>query len=52
MASFVDPENKVDPVMVASTALDGIASGAAEIIADEGSRIAKRNLSSPPTVSV
>jgi NAD(P)-dependent dehydrogenase (short-subunit alcohol dehydrogenase family) len=52
MASYVDPENKVDPAMVASTALDGIASNAAEIIADEGSRIAKQNLAAPPTVSV
>jgi NAD(P)-dependent dehydrogenase (short-subunit alcohol dehydrogenase family) len=50
MASHVDPENKVDPAMVASTALDGIASNAAEIIADEGSRIAKRNLAAPLTV--
>jgi NAD(P)-dependent dehydrogenase (short-subunit alcohol dehydrogenase family) len=52
MASYVDPDNKVDPVMVASTALDGIASNTAEILADERSRIAKRNLAAPLTVSV
>ncbi|AWS47334.1 SDR family oxidoreductase [Streptosporangium sp. 'caverna'] len=51
MASYVDPENKVDPVMVVSTALEGIASDTAEIIADERSRIAKRNLAAPLTVS-
>jgi NAD(P)-dependent dehydrogenase (short-subunit alcohol dehydrogenase family) len=44
MASYVAPDNKTDPAVVASTALDGIAAGAVEIIADEGSRLAKQNL--------
>ncbi|WP_345005809.1 hypothetical protein [Streptosporangium album] len=50
MASYVAPENKADPAMVASAALDGLASNAAEILADEHSRATKRNLSAPVTV--
>ncbi|GAA0986137.1 SDR family oxidoreductase [Acrocarpospora macrocephala] len=47
MAASVAPENKVDPAVVAALALDGIASGAAEILADDVSRTVKRNLSEP-----
>ncbi|RAY14013.1 short-chain dehydrogenase [Actinomadura craniellae] len=45
MASYIPPERKTDPALVAAAALDGIAAGQAEVLADELSRIAKRNLS-------
>ncbi|MEO3854753.1 SDR family oxidoreductase [Acrocarpospora sp. B8E8] len=47
MAAYVAPENKLDPAVVAALALDGIASGTAEILADDLSRTVKRNLSEP-----
>jgi NAD(P)-dependent dehydrogenase (short-subunit alcohol dehydrogenase family) len=47
MASDVDPSDKTDPALVAKAALDGVAAGAAEIIADDKSRWAKGNLSAP-----
>ncbi|GAA1011917.1 short-chain dehydrogenase [Acrocarpospora pleiomorpha] len=47
MAASVAPENKVDPTVVAALALDGIASGTAEILADDLSRTVKRTLSEP-----
>jgi len=48
MASYVAPENKTDPAQVAAAALDGVAAGAAEIIADEKSRVAKAQLAAAP----
>jgi NAD(P)-dependent dehydrogenase (short-subunit alcohol dehydrogenase family) len=50
MASYVAPDDKVDPAVVTSLALDGIAAGTPEILADERSRVAKRNLSAPLTI--
>ncbi|WP_336206171.1 SDR family oxidoreductase [Nonomuraea sp. LPB2021202275-12-8] len=44
MAAHIAPEDKTDPFLVAAAALDGIASGAAEVIADEFSRNVKRGL--------
>ena len=45
MADYVDPADKVDPVAVAATALDGIEAGATEIIVDEKTRLVKQGLS-------
>ncbi|GAA4572575.1 SDR family oxidoreductase [Planotetraspora kaengkrachanensis] len=49
MASYVAPGDKTDPAVVAAAALDGIADGAVEIIADEPTRFVKQNLSAPLT---
>ncbi|GII58797.1 short-chain dehydrogenase [Planotetraspora thailandica] len=48
MSSYVAPENKTDPAVVAAAALDGIEAGLTEILADEPSRNAKRSLSATP----
>ncbi|MFI6787024.1 SDR family oxidoreductase [Nonomuraea sp. NPDC050383] len=48
MASYVDPGQKVNPAQVAAAALDGLAAGRPEILADELSRAAKRDLAAPP----
>jgi NAD(P)-dependent dehydrogenase (short-subunit alcohol dehydrogenase family) len=48
MASYVPAGQKSDPAMIAAAALDGIASGAAEIVADELTRSVKASLSAPP----
>jgi NAD(P)-dependent dehydrogenase (short-subunit alcohol dehydrogenase family) len=48
MAAFVAPEDKVDPAMVAASALDATASGAPEILADELTRAVKRELATSP----
>ncbi|MFC0113952.1 SDR family oxidoreductase [Kibdelosporangium aridum] len=45
MASFVAPEDKIDPAEVAKMSLDGVAAGVAEVLADEQTRWAKQNLS-------
>ncbi|CAM3337459.1 SDR family oxidoreductase [Kibdelosporangium persicum] len=45
MASFVAPEEKVDPAAVAKAALDGVAAGTAEVLGDDRTRSAKQNLS-------
>ena len=42
-------ETHFDPAVVTSLALDGIAAGTPEILADDRSRVAKRNLSAPLT---
>ncbi|GIH21793.1 short-chain dehydrogenase [Acrocarpospora phusangensis] len=47
MASFIPPENKLDPAGIAAQGLDGIAAGTAEILADDLSRTVKRGLSEP-----
>ncbi|MDH2430584.1 SDR family oxidoreductase [Sphaerisporangium sp. TRM90804] len=49
MASYVAPDAKTDPALVAATALDALATGAAEILADELSRVVKAGLSAPVT---
>ncbi|MEV5888300.1 SDR family oxidoreductase [Nonomuraea fuscirosea] len=49
MASYVPADQKSDPAVVAAAALDGLASGATEIIADELSRSVKAGLSAAPT---
>ncbi|GLW10206.1 short-chain dehydrogenase [Microtetraspora sp. NBRC 13810] len=49
MAASVPAEEKLDPGIVAAAALDGIAAGQPEIIADEISRQAKQSLSGPVT---
>jgi NAD(P)-dependent dehydrogenase (short-subunit alcohol dehydrogenase family) len=49
MASYVAPENKTDPAVVAALALDGIAEGKPEIIADDFSRQVKQGLSTALT---
>lgn len=45
MAAFAAPEDKIDPAEVAKLALDGVAAGVAEVLADEKTRWAKGNLS-------
>ena len=45
MAADIAADQKQDPAIVAKAALDGLAEGANEIIADEFSRWAKQNLS-------
>ncbi len=46
MASYVEPEGKTDPAVVAALALDGIEAGANEIIADDVTRTVKAGLAS------
>ena len=46
MASYVEPEGKTDPAVVAALALDGIEAGLDEIIADDITRTVKAGLSS------
>ncbi|AGL18168.1 SDR family oxidoreductase [Actinoplanes sp. N902-109] len=45
MAARIPAGQKIDPAQVAAQALDGVAAGAPEILADEVSRQVKRNLS-------
>jgi NAD(P)-dependent dehydrogenase (short-subunit alcohol dehydrogenase family) len=45
MASYVPPEGKTDPAVVAAIALDGLAAGKPEIIADDFTREVKAGLS-------
>ena len=45
MAAAVPPERKIDPAVVAALALDGLAAGRPEIVADDVSRAAKAALS-------
>lgn len=44
MASYVEPDRKTDPAVVAARALDGIEAGADEIIADDITRTVKAGL--------
>ncbi|MEV4642045.1 SDR family oxidoreductase [Actinoplanes sp. NPDC049548] len=48
MASSIPAEQKTDPAVVAELALDAVAKGQPEIVADEFTRTVKRNLSSAP----
>lgn len=45
MAARIAPEDKIDPALVAKAALDGVAAGTAEVLADDQTRWAKGNLS-------
>ncbi|MFG3435716.1 hypothetical protein ACGF0J_00610 [Nonomuraea sp. NPDC047897] len=49
MAASVPADQKADPALVASAALDAVASGAPELLADDLTRTVKRNLSAPAT---
>ncbi|MFG1704262.1 SDR family oxidoreductase [Nonomuraea sp. M3C6] len=49
MASYVPPDQKSDPAVIAKAALDGLASGAPEIVADELTRTVRASLSGPIT---
>ncbi len=42
--SYVEPEAKTDPAVVATRALDGIEAGTEEILADDVSRTVKAGL--------
>lgn len=44
MASTIDPSQKTDPAVVAAAALDGVAAGEPEILADETTRAVKQQL--------
>jgi NAD(P)-dependent dehydrogenase (short-subunit alcohol dehydrogenase family) len=44
MASYVEPEAKTDPALVAAMALDGIEAGVEEIIADDATAAVKAGL--------
>ncbi|MEV4319493.1 SDR family oxidoreductase [Actinocrispum sp. NPDC049592] len=44
MADYVAPENKTDPAVVAKIALDGLAAGLPEVLADEFTRAVKAGL--------
>jgi NAD(P)-dependent dehydrogenase (short-subunit alcohol dehydrogenase family) len=50
MASYVEPDGKSDPVVIAAAALDGIEAGATEVVADELSRQVKQSLASAPAL--
>jgi NAD(P)-dependent dehydrogenase (short-subunit alcohol dehydrogenase family) len=50
MAEYVAPDNKTDPALVATAALDGIEAGATEILADDLTRGVKQGLAAPPAV--
>jgi NAD(P)-dependent dehydrogenase (short-subunit alcohol dehydrogenase family) len=50
MASYVAPDEKTDPAVVAALALDAIAAGRPEIIADDFTRQVKQGLSTALTV--
>jgi hypothetical protein len=45
MAAHIPADQKTDPAVVAALALDGVADGTPEIVADEMSRWVKANLS-------
>jgi NAD(P)-dependent dehydrogenase (short-subunit alcohol dehydrogenase family) len=51
MAGFVPADQKADPAVVATLALDGLFAGEPEIIADDLSRAVKAQLSQPPRVA-
>ncbi|MEO3875260.1 SDR family oxidoreductase [Nonomuraea sp. B12E4] len=48
MAADVPPEQKSDPAVIARRALDELAAGATEIVADDLTRSVKAGLSAPP----
>jgi NAD(P)-dependent dehydrogenase (short-subunit alcohol dehydrogenase family) len=51
MASYVPPEGKIDPAVVAAAALDGVEAGDTEVIADELSRTVKNGLTAAPALA-
>jgi NAD(P)-dependent dehydrogenase (short-subunit alcohol dehydrogenase family) len=51
MASYVPPEGKTDPAVVAAAALDGVEAGDTEVIADELSRNVKNGLTAAPALA-
>ena len=51
MAAFVPADQKTDPAVVATQALDGLFAGEPEILADELTRTVKARLSQPPQVA-
>jgi NAD(P)-dependent dehydrogenase (short-subunit alcohol dehydrogenase family) len=51
MADFVDPADKTDPAIVAAAALDGLAAGEAEVLADDFTRTIKHQLSAAPAAA-
>ena len=51
MADFVDPGDKTDPAVVAAAALDGVAAGETEVLADEFTRGVKQGLSAVPAAA-
>jgi NAD(P)-dependent dehydrogenase (short-subunit alcohol dehydrogenase family) len=48
LADYVDPNEKSDPAVVASAALDGVAAGETEVLADEITQNVKQQLSAAP----
>ena len=48
LADYVDPSEKCDPAVVASAALDGVAAGDTEVLADETTQNVKQQLSAAP----
>jgi NAD(P)-dependent dehydrogenase (short-subunit alcohol dehydrogenase family) len=48
LADYVDPSQKSDPALVAAAALDGIAAGATEALAEEVTHSFKQQLSAAP----
>jgi NAD(P)-dependent dehydrogenase (short-subunit alcohol dehydrogenase family) len=51
IAEGVPPDERPDPAVIAAAALDGIAAGATEILADEVTRSVKRRLSAAPAAA-
>ena len=50
MVSYIPADQKIDPAMVATLALDGLFAGEPEILADDLSRTVKTRLSGTPGV--
>jgi NAD(P)-dependent dehydrogenase (short-subunit alcohol dehydrogenase family) len=48
LADYIDPNEKSDPAVVAAAALDGLAAGETEVLADEISQNVKQQLSAAP----
>jgi NAD(P)-dependent dehydrogenase (short-subunit alcohol dehydrogenase family) len=48
LADYIDPNEKSDPAVVAAAALDGLAAGETEVIADEITQNVKQQLSAAP----
>jgi NAD(P)-dependent dehydrogenase (short-subunit alcohol dehydrogenase family) len=51
MADFVDPSEKSDPAVVAAAALDGVAAGQTEVVADAFTQGVKQQLSTTPVAA-
>jgi NAD(P)-dependent dehydrogenase (short-subunit alcohol dehydrogenase family) len=48
LADYIDPNEKSDPAVVAAAALDGLAAGETEVLADEITETVKQQLSAAP----